>query len=199
MIIDYLRKNSITRRVISRALVKRANEIVDIIDPFLKKDESLLDIGAGNCSIFECLIGRGYEIAALDVADFSFVPGVKPVLYDGETIPFVDGKFGTALLISVLHHTQNPEVVLAEAARVSPRLVIMEDIYSNPVHGFFTRILDNLLNLEFSGNPHSNMSDAEWRTVFSNHNLVIKDVVYHRSFLILRHVTYFLEKQRAVR
>jgi len=40
-------------------------------------------------------------------------------LYDGRKLPFADGSFDTVLLVSALHHADNPDEVLREAARVA--------------------------------------------------------------------------------
>jgi ubiquinone/menaquinone biosynthesis C-methylase UbiE len=39
-------------------------------------------------------------------------PDTKPVLYDGKKMPFKDNVFDAALLITVLHHTPDPESIV---------------------------------------------------------------------------------------
>ncbi|MCH2440074.1 MAG: class I SAM-dependent methyltransferase [Candidatus Poseidoniia archaeon] len=43
--------------------------------------------------------------------------GLDPVIFDGKQIPFEDDAFDLAIVLTVLHHTSNPEEVLREAMR----------------------------------------------------------------------------------
>ena len=71
----------------------------------------------------------------MDVKNKSLFPEIQPTVYDGNSLPISDSKFNTVLLLTVLHHTNKPEIVLKEAVRVSKeRLIVMEDIYSNPMN-----------------------------------------------------------------
>jgi hypothetical protein len=129
------------------------------------------------------------------VRDWSCEPTVVPQLVDGVTLPYSDDAFAVGLLITVLHHTPDPEQVLAEAARVARRLIVMEDVHNNETQRLATMAMDSIVNLEFRGHPHSNRTDAEWRATFARHGL---DVVsgwrktYWRAF---RTATYVLERR----
>lgn len=59
-----------------------------------------------------------------------------------------------------------------------------------------TYFFDSLLNLEFVGHPHSNKSDKQWKKTFENLDLKLVDIKYNYSFLVFKHATYYLEKQR---
>jgi ubiquinone/menaquinone biosynthesis C-methylase UbiE len=130
----------------------------------------------------------------VDVSDLSFVDSIRPVLFDGNTLPFADNTFEVVLLIHVLHHTTNPEQLLAEAARVACRIVVVEDIITNPFQRTVTYFADSLLNLEFHGHPHSNKNDGEWRELFTELGLQLLDTKRNRFMGIFKHATYHLER-----
>jgi ubiquinone/menaquinone biosynthesis C-methylase UbiE len=130
----------------------------------------------------------------LDVENFSIVDTVLPTLYDGDRMPFKDDQFDTSLILFVLHHTPDPAKVLAEAKRVSKKIIILEDIVTSPTHKSLTAALDSLMNLEFYDQPHTNKSDQEWRAVFENLGLKLLAQEYMSSTMIMRHALYFLEK-----
>lgn len=179
--------------MIDKILTKRAKELISRISPYLNRDDKILDIGAGSCHIARELQLLGQEVVPIDVANHSFLEGLEPMIYDGKTLPFSDKQFDLAILITVLHHTPNPEEIIAEAVRVAKRVIVIEDVVRNPLHSWLTKIWDSILNLEFFDHPHSNKTDCQWRNIFSANNLHIADTQQRWSFLVMWQVTYYLE------
>ena len=194
MLVKFLQKNNFFRGVVYKLSKARANDIFGKIKPFLNKKSHILDIGAGTCNVCEILLEEGYNIVPLDIQDLSFVNNIKPILYDGDKIPFDDNKFDIALILMVLHHISYPDRIIEEAKRVSRRIIIMEDIYTNIFHKYITYFLDSLLNLEFIGHPHTNKNNKLWKETFDKLGLKIVEARYSSSYLVLRHATYYLEK-----
>ena len=52
--------------------------------------------------------------------------------------PLIIQAFDTALLLMVMHHTPDPEIVFSEAARVAKAVVVIETSFTNPINKFFT-------------------------------------------------------------
>lgn len=171
----------------------RAKDMMKLIEPFLEKGETILDIGAGTCNISELLLQKNYAVTPLDVKNLSAVDHIKPIIYDGKTIPFGDDSFDAALILTVLHHTLKPEEILMEARRVSKKIIVIEDIYSSWLHKQATYFFDSLLNLEFIGHPHSNKTDLQWRAAFQKLGLKLKGVRYSHYF-VFQHAVYYLQK-----
>lgn len=194
MLIQFLQKDKFFRKIIYKAGDARARDMVKRIQSFLNKNDLILDIGSGSCNVCEILSNKGYKITPLDVQNLSFVNNMKPVIYDGNKIPFNDDKFDKSLILTVLHHTPDPEKILHEAKRVSKRIIIIEDIYVNWLHKYITYFFDSLLNLEFAGHPHTNKDDKQWKKTFEKIGLKLIDVKYNYSFLVFKHATYYLEK-----
>ena len=194
MLIAFLQKNRITRKIIRCAGSHRARGMVREIEPFLNEGDKITDIGSGTCNVCEILRENGHDTTALDIENLSFVDGVEPVVYDGSRIPFENEEFDVSIIITVLHHVPDPESLLNEAARVSKRVIITEDTYKGRLHKYLTWFFDSLINLEFSGHPHTNRTDEHWKETFSRLGLKLMDERHRRSLLVFAHSTYHLTK-----
>ena len=183
--------------VMLKFMEKRARSIANDI----KNDifgNRVLDIGCGDCGVARILINSGFDITPLDVKNRSLTKSIKPTLYGGKQIPFQGPSVEIVLLIFVMHHTINPVELLQEAKRISKkRIIIKEDIYRNEKEKLMTYISDCFVNFEFLNHPHSNKSDPEWKTVFSNLNLNLISCKYSSAKLLFfpfYHGTYILDK-----
>jgi len=101
---------------------------------------ALLDIGTGTGRMTELLADRSSHVTALDKspemlriarARLQALPASKVDLVQGDfsALPFAEEAFDTVLFHQVLHFAQEPEAVLAEAARVlrpSGRIAIVD-------------------------------------------------------------------------
>lgn len=180
------------RWALCRMALWRAQEKLAAMGSYLDLADRVLDVGAGNCILCQELGRRGYNVVPLDLKNLSFVDEIVPVTYDGTTLPFGDDSFDVALVITVLHHAPDPDVVLAEARRVARRMIVIEEIYENWFEKYFTYAMDSLFNFEFFSHPRSNRTDSEWREAFQKLRLDVSAAVYSRSLGLLRRVTYVL-------
>lgn len=192
--IQILKKTPFLNTLIYLTGKMRAKGLLGYFDGQLDKKENILDLGAGMGNVSELLIEDGHNVTPVDVVDLSFSDKVEPLIYDGITLPFQSDTFNVVLLITVLHHTPDPEVVIREAMRVGDRVVIIEDIYASKVHKYLTFLFDSLLNLEFVGHPHTNKTDKEWKSLFHKLRLNLTFTNYHTSLVVFRHATYIVEK-----
>jgi len=195
MSLHLFQSTRVTRWLLWQLARPRARSTVRRLTPYLRPGESILDIGAGICDITLRLKQAGHPITALDVEDYSHTPLIHPMLYDGTTMPFKNGAFDTALLLTVLHHIpkEGQLPVLREAAHVAKRMIITEDVYTTALHKRLTFIMDNMLNLGFHGNPHSNRTDAEWREFFQKAGLRVMETKKRRLFWLLTQQLYIVQ------
>lgn len=150
----------------------RARRKVRIIAPWLTHQAAILDIGSGNGGLVWLLQQSKFQVTPSDIRNKSRIPGIDPVLLNGDTLPFADGAFHTVMLITVLHHTPHPEQLLREAARVaSNRLIIMEDVYNNELQKWATYLTDSLVNNEWRHHPHTNKTHQQWLDLFNQYGL----------------------------
>lgn len=170
-----------------RAAVKRRRLL-----PLYIEKENILEVGSGNGAVTKLLRNASHRVTPLDIADRSIFPNTNVVLYDGERFPFTDKEFTTCQLITMLHHTPYPEHLVREAMRVADRIIIMEDIYTDPFQKQLTFITDSLVNWEFFGHPHTNRTDAQWRATFNRLGLLVEFAEEYRFLGVFRQVTYVL-------
>ena len=193
-LLDVLYKYRVSKNLVYEILKARAKDLANIVSPYLIKDEIILDIGPASCTVTESLMKQGLKIFPLDIENFSIVDTVLPTIYDGHRMPFKDNQFDTSLILFVLHHTSDPTELLVEAKRVSRKILVFEDIVTSPAHKYLTATLDNLMNLEFYNQPHSNKRDDEWRTLFSDLGFKLLNREYQNSGMVIKRALYFLEK-----
>ncbi|MGH9628878.1 MAG: class I SAM-dependent methyltransferase [Bryobacteraceae bacterium] len=139
-----------------------------LVEPYLDRNDTVLDIGAGTGWVAKRLSERkGCQITLVDVLDCNETE-LPLHIYDGETLPYASKTFDVALLVFVLHHTLNHEQMLREAARVARRAVIVvEDTPANPFERFVEWFWDSVLSIEhrfFA--PHNYRRMSGWRELF---------------------------------
>jgi len=127
---------------------------------------SILDIGAGSGALASALMDRRPELVLSGVDVLVRPQPLIPVTsYDGHTLPFADAAFDYALLVDVLHHTDEPAALLREAARVARNGVLIKD---HVVHQALDR--PTLRMMDWVGNrghgvvlPYNYLTPAQWR------------------------------------
>jgi SAM-dependent methyltransferase len=82
-----------------------------------------LDVATGGGHVARRLREEGCTVVTVDPA-----PGMRPdVIARGEDLPFADGSFDVVTCRIASHHFEDVRKAVAEMARVSSRLVVIED------------------------------------------------------------------------
>lgn len=143
-------------------LEDRAEFFTRIFESYLPRESSILDIGGGWGFYSEPLRKRGHSVTVLEVVKPGFQKA-PVVLYDANRFPFADKSFDVSLLITVLHHTPDPEKVLREVHRVTRKAVIVvEDIYRHRLGRLWTHLRDQFYNFELFGHPSQFRTKKDW-------------------------------------
>ena len=170
-----------------------ARRKLNLVRPWLEPDHKILEIGSGPGSVLAAFRAAGYQVGGLDIADSSYRDDLSPTLYDGQVMPYPDGAFDTAMLLTVLHHTPDPDAILREATRIAGRVIIIEDVFETAWQRKYTKVADSITNLEFFGHPHTNRSDAGWRETFGRLHLRLLHGEVHPFALFFRQAVYVVE------
>lgn len=129
----------------------------------------VLDVGCGD-GLLAAAIGqlrpdltlRGIDVlvrenTAIDVASF-----------DGRQIPFESNSFDAVMLVDVLHHTLEPRSLLAEAARVASRQIVLKDHYlrgiaAGPTLAFMDKVGNERHGVEI---PRNYLTPSQWQELY---------------------------------
>jgi ubiquinone/menaquinone biosynthesis C-methylase UbiE len=170
--------------------------------PFLKTSHKIIDLGCGDMVITEFLTYSlsQAQITGVDVINNNLT-NLQLTIYDGKKLPFPQKHFDTGITILTLHHCLDEIASLEEMVRViEKRIIIIEEVYSNPFEKIVTYAIDWILNhiesfqVEVPFNFHT---DKEWHTIFQKLKLKIvsEQRVYQLpSWFLTKQKMYVLEK-----
>jgi len=164
------------------------------VSDWVSPDDSIVEIGSGPGSVLSVFRDHGLNVDGLDIQDSSFAQSFRPKIYEGDVMPYPDDHFDIAMLLTMLHHTTDPDAILQEASRIAPRLIIIEDVYDNPLQRKLTTVTDSLTNLEFAGHPHSNRSDPEWVQTFETLGLTLRHKAIYPVLKLFKQAVYVVER-----
>ncbi len=129
----------------------------------------VLDLGCGDGQVAVALMRRRPELVVEGVDVL-----VRPVThipvteYDGATLPFAQAAFDHVTIVDVLHHTDDPGAVLAEAARVAARSVVVKDhLREGLLAGPVLRLMDWVGNRGHDVRlPYNYLDTEQWHKAF---------------------------------
>jgi SAM-dependent methyltransferase len=105
-------------------------------------------VGSGDGLLARELLRRRPDVAisGVDVHPRSS-PAIAVTLYDGRRLPFPDNVFDALTIVDVLHHADDPVLLLREAARVSRGALLIKDHTSDRFLAVPTlRLMDRIGN-----------------------------------------------------
>ncbi|RJF87254.1 methyltransferase domain-containing protein [Oleomonas cavernae] len=161
---------------------RRTRVLAEAITPLLPAGR-VLDVGCGDGTIDALIMrqakadGRKVEITGIDVMvrPVTHIP-VRP--YDGRTLPAADGGADAVLFVDVLHHTDDALVLLKEAARVAPAVIIKDHFLEGLAAGPTLRFMDWVGN---AGHgvvlPYNYWTRAQWLAGFAAAGLKIDTLI----------------------
>lgn len=136
----------------------------------------VLDLGCGDGQVAVALMERrpDLRVEGVDVL-------VRPVThipvtqYDGAVLPFADQSFDHVTIVDVLHHTDDPAAVLAEAARVARVSVVVKDhLREGVLAGPTLRVMDWVGNRGHDVRlPYNYLDQNQWAEAIGHGGLAV--------------------------
>ncbi len=173
------------------------NQIKDYV-----KGHQVLDLGCGDGKVGELISKQGRQVVLADVYRNGNISNLSlpfiQIKQKGK-IPFDDNMFDTSLLLTVLHHSDDPSQVLSETKRVTKEdgsIIVIESVYGvKKYSGNLTEEQQRLVNIffdhfynrvihysEFKENkvnvPFNFQTPEAWKKFFAKHGLVQKKLVH---------------------
>ena len=148
---------------------RRIRVLSEHVGAMLGAEGTVLDLGCGDGSLAKAVMDRkpGLIFRGIDV--FVRPRTAIPVeVFDGVTIPAASGSFDWVTIVDVLHHTDNPGHLVAEAARVARKGVVIKDHLRDGLFAYSTlRFMDWVGNKGHDVRlPYNYLSRQEWDAIF---------------------------------
>lgn len=168
---------------------------------------TLVDIGCGDGQIAHLVAEKhaNLQITGVDVLvrPATWIP-VQP--FDGTTLPLADQSVDVAMFVDVLHHTNDPLILLREAKRVARHAIVIKDHCKD---GFLAG--PTLRFMDWVGNAHHGVvlpynywPEERWRAAFAELGLTIDSWTQHvplyprpASWLFQRRLHYIARLARS--
>lgn len=140
----------------------------------------ILDVGCGDGLLAAALRAKrpDLEIRGIDVLAREN-PHIPVALFDGTRIPYEDATFDAVLFSDVLHHTEDPALLLREARRVARQWLLIKDHYRDGLAaGARLRFMDWVGNARFGVSlPYNYWSEEQWRKAWAEIGLEPDELV----------------------
>jgi SAM-dependent methyltransferase len=134
-----------SRAVFGRRSRKIVSELVSALP-----SGTVLDVGCGDGTIAAAVGAQRSDIRITGLDVLVRTDTKIPVAYfDGNVLPTGNKSVDTVMFIDVLHHTDDPMVLLREAVRVARTAIVIKDHLSDDVLAFPT-----LRFMDWVGNAH---------------------------------------------
>ncbi|SEO23857.1 Methyltransferase domain-containing protein [Pseudorhodobacter antarcticus] len=162
-------KNILNKVHSSAVMKRRVRVLAQALAEMFDSAGTVLDVGCGDGTVALSIekLKPALEFSGVDVFLRPTV-AIPAIVYDGKRIPYEDEAFDYAMIVDVLHHTDDPAAVLAECMRVTRKGVVIKD---HLAEGFAARPI--LRFMDWVGNrghnvrlPYNYLDKEEWRRVF---------------------------------
>lgn len=156
---------------------RRVRTLAKLLAWVVPQGGELLDVGCGD-GLLSSLLAEARGDLTVSGIDVLARPDARiPVaLFDGTRIPRADRSVDTLLFVDVLHHTEDPMVMLREAARVARRAIVVKD---HTLTGFLAgptlRFMDWIGNARHGvALPYNYWTLARWTAAFRELHLEVE-------------------------
>ena len=156
---------------------RRVRVLRKCISELIPQHASVLDVGCGDGLLAQLILDERPDIqfAGIDVL-LRKETRIPITEFDGAHIPFPDKSQDFVMFVDVLHHTDDPMVLLTEATRVARRGLLIKD---HTLEGFLAgptlRFMDTVSNARFGvALPYNYWRHSQWLEAFRKLGLSVE-------------------------
>lgn len=140
--------------------------VVEMCDP--QPGLKVLDVATGGGHVARRLRAEGAQVVTVDPS-----PGMRAdVMAPAEDLPFADGSFDVVVNRLAAHHFKSIGAAIGEFARITNRLVVIED------HLYTDEETEQAEKLRDPSHVRS-LSEEEWRELLADAGLEVERVEFH--------------------
>jgi SAM-dependent methyltransferase len=147
---------------------RRVRRLAAVIAERLPDGARVLDVGCGSGDLAVLIMQKRPDVVIEGIDVLVRPDTAVPVhAFDGAHIPFGDNAFDAAIVVDVLHHTDDPEAVLAEIARIAPMVIIKDHLRDGIAANTTLRFMDWVGNAAHGVRlPYNYLSRKEWTNIW---------------------------------
>ena len=155
---------------------RRAHVLAEQLSSLIPHNSTVLDVGCGDGKLSAQILELRGDTIIKGVDVLARSQSYIPVdLFDGQTIPAADDSFEVVMFVDVLHHTEDPMILLREATRVARRHIILKDhLQDRPLAKTTLRFMDSIGNARYGvATPYNYWHERKWRQAFEEVGLTV--------------------------
>ena len=133
---------------------RRIRILVDHLAKLIPQSTKVLDVGCGDGLLAHLITQKRPDIKLMGIDVLARrETHIFVQKFDGQVIPHEDSSFDGVMFVDVLHHTEDPMILLREAVRVARKFVLIKD---HTLNGFCAG--PTLRLMDWVGNAHHGVS-----------------------------------------
>jgi SAM-dependent methyltransferase len=157
---------------------RRVRVLSEHLATVIPQNARVLDVGCGDGLLAHLILKKrpDLDLRGIDVL-VREQTRIPVQAFDGRVIPYRDGSFDVVVFVDVLHHTEDPTLLLREAARVANTAIVIKDHTRDGVlAGLTLRFLDWVGNARYGiALPYNYWPEQKWREAFDTLGLTIAE------------------------
>ena len=155
---------------------RRISVLTQWCSNFIPPHASVLDVGSGDGRLARLIADKRPDISIQGVDVRLRKDAAIPVgKFDGRSIPYGERSFDVVMFVDVLHHTDDPMVLLREAVRVARQVILIKDHTLQGALAYSTlRLMDWVGNARHNvALPYNYWTPAQWDGAFDKLGLSV--------------------------
>jgi SAM-dependent methyltransferase len=149
---------------------RRVRVLSNLLTDFIPQSTEVLDVGCGDGLLAHLVMQKrpDIKIRGIDVLVRSKTY-LSVEAFDGTVIPGADKQFDVVMFVDVLHHTDDPMILLRQAVRVARKAIVIKDHICDGLFAASTlRLMDWVGNAHHAVSlPYNYWPQQKWLEAFN--------------------------------